>query len=209
MTEIENKIKKIKESNIDEEDKDALIASYLATSPDTPYLFTKNYLSSLKTFDTIDEFDNLNKESKDARVTSFMSTNPDAPYLFTNNYLSSLKTFDTIDTFNNIADVSSKIKSDINSKINSNINNSGGIFNSSSSYSNSSFSSTNSNGNTVVHNDNISNINGKVNRTSNCYRIDKEGNRTDIECNNAPNKKSSLKKENFSNTNNYGKTIYK
>ena len=48
MTEIENKIKKIKESNIDEEDKDALIASYLATSPDTPYLFTKNYLSSLK-----------------------------------------------------------------------------------------------------------------------------------------------------------------
>ena len=204
MTDIERKIQKIKESNIDQEDKDVLIASYMTTNPNKPYLFTNNFLNSLKTFDTIDEFNNVSEEDKDELVASYMTTNPDTPYLFTNNFLSSQKTFDTIDMFNNLDSISNSMNNNV---INTSSNNNGGIFNSSYSNSNSSFSSTNSDGNTIVHNNNISNVDGKVNRTSDCYKVDIEGNRTNIECNNTSNKKISLKKENFPNSNNYGKSI--
>jgi hypothetical protein len=121
-----------------------------------------------------------------------------------------LKNMDTVIS-NNIAKLSSSIKSNINSNINSNFNNNNNSSStsSSSSYSNSSLSTTDESGKTIVHKSDIENINGEITSINDCYEIDKDGTKTKINCNKQHNKntKSLSINENFSNLNNYGKSI--
>lgn len=138
MTSIEDKIKKIKNSDLDEEDKQILISSYLR----------KKKLSDpfMNTFDLFDNLRNMDN-------------------MFTNN-------------MTNMINMESDIKSDIESNIK---NGKGKSY--VSSYSSSSSSFTGPNGKTIVHNNNVENINGKVKHNVDCYQINKNGDKEKIDCN--------------------------
>lgn len=159
MTSIEYKIKKIKNSDLDEEDKQALISFYLRKKK-----LSDPFMSDFDLFDNLKSIDNM----------------------FINNMTSMI---------NMESDIKSNIK---NEKGKSYV----------SSYSSSSSSFTGPNGKTIVHKNNMENINGKVKRNVDCYQINKNGDKEKIDCN-AHNKNSS-KNEYFSNLNKpsvYGKVI--
>lgn len=161
MTSIEDKIKKIKNSDLDDEDKQALISFYLRKKK-----ISDPFISDFYLFDNLKSIDNM----------------------FTNNMTSMIN-----------------MESNIKSYIRSNIKNEKGK-SYVSSYSSSSF--TGPDGKTIVHNNNMENINGKVKRNVDCYQINKNGNKEKIDCN--EHNKNSSENEYFSNLNKpsvYGKVI--
>jgi hypothetical protein len=178
------KIIKIEQNpNIDQEDKKILISSYIKKYNKKKEALNNKHIDDMAPvdkhpreyeyvpFNIFEEFNNLNIMNE-----------------FFNKNLSEMNTVSKINSVNKL-NTKSSIESNsdlLNSSLGSNSN--------SYSYSYSSSSTLNPDGTRTIHEDKRENKNGKVSSSNNCYKVDKEGVKTKINC-------LENKKEPFSNLN--------
>ena len=180
----QNKIQKIKNSNLSSEDKKILISSY------------------------------VNKYNNKKRYLSNKNNSTDLSKNKTDNFAPSFQLLENFDDLNIVSNMVNNNFSEINSKLISNINsnkidNKTKSYNNMFSYYHSKSSTLGPDGITTVRDDKTVNKNGKIKSKNSCYKVDKEGHKNIINC--EPKKSDALleeKKEHFTTpTNNFGKTV--
>jgi hypothetical protein len=170
--ETKDEIDKIKDSDISDEDKKILISSHM------------------KKFN--DKFRKLNSNYD---VKQFSSEN---------NLVPSVNIFEQFNDLDIVGDFINKSFSEINSKVISNVNSNkigAKSYNNMYSKSSSTSSFTDPEGVETVYKDKTENNNGKIKSKQSCYKINKNGSKTTIDCESKTEPFSSVPK------NNYGKTI--
>jgi len=198
------KINKIEQNiNIDPQDKKILIQSYIQKYNKEKEALNNKYIDDMAPidkhpkgyeyvpFNIFEQFNNLNI------MNDFFNKN--------------LSEINTVSNINSLNKLNTKQINKSNIKSNSDLLNSSLGSNSNSySYSYSSSSTLNSDGTKTIHEDKRENKNGKVSSSNNCYKVDKEGVKTKINC--LKNKKESFFNLNTNQKNNnkqrtYGKLI--